>query len=113
MHGVHHRDVRELEDRLVIEVLLHGVEYGVVDAPEPENQRIGVGEERPLQWGEQVRYRPGLQRLDLLLGETEGAARLAVLREHELAADQPTGPGLAQLPQLARDLAIGAGVQAE
>ena len=49
----------------------------------------------------------------LLVGEAVAAAGLAVLGEDELAADQPSGPCLAQLAQLTGKLAVGVGVQPE
>jgi hypothetical protein len=113
VHRVHHRDVGELEDRLVAEVRVHGLEHGVVDATEAEHERVGVREQRAFEWREQVRHRPRLDCLDLLLGEAERAARLAVLREHELAADEPAGPGLPELAQRGLDLAVRARVETE
>src|ERR1041385_7135399 len=47
------------------------------------------------------------------LGFSEGATGLAVLREHELAADQPARARLAELAQLGLHLAVGARVQRE
>src|SRR4051812_20404120 len=113
VHRVHHRDVRELHDRLVAEVLAHRVEHRVVHATEAEDEGVGVGEQRPLERLEEVGHLPRLERFDLLLREAQGATGLAVLREDELAADQPARPGLTELTQLGTDLALRAGVQRE
>ena len=113
MHRVHHRDVGELQNGLVAELLLQRLEDGVVDPTEAQDEAVGVGQQGPFQRREEVGDLPGLEGLDLVLREAERPARLAVLGEDELAADQPTGPGLAQLPQGAGHLAVGAGVEAE
>src|SRR6516225_3426031 len=44
----------------------------------------------------ELRDLPRLECFDLLLGEAERTAGLAVLREHELAADDPSRARLAQ-----------------
>ena len=99
VHLVHARDVRELEDRLVGEVRLELLEQGVGDAPVAADEGVGVGEDDPLTLVEQVARRPARDRRDLLLADADGAARLAVLGEDELAAAQPAGAGLAELAQ--------------
>ena len=48
---------------------LQRVEDGVVDPAEPQHQRVGVRQQRPLDRREEVGDAPRLERLDLLLGE--------------------------------------------
>ena len=81
--------------------------------PCAEDEPVGVGEQGALELVELIRHLPVLERFDLLLREAEGAATLAVLREHELTCQRPAGAGLAELAQLRGDLAIGAGVESE
>jgi hypothetical protein len=74
-----------------------------------QDEAIGVGEDGALDGREARGNRPGLDRLDLLLAEADGARGFAVLREHEAAAARVSGAQLPELAQLGRDLPLAAG----
>src|SRR5437879_5910767 len=111
MQRVRHRDVRELKNVFVAQVLLEGTEHAVGHPAMRQHEAVGIGEEGPLERIEQVGHLPVFDRLDLLLGKAQTSAALAVLREDELTPYHPAGAGLTELAQHRWDRAIRAGIE--
>ena len=81
------------------------LEQRVGHAPVAGDERVGVRQDDALAVVEERRRRPRRDRGDQFVAEADRAARLAVLREHELAAAQPPGASLAELSQRGIELA--------
>jgi hypothetical protein len=113
VHRIRAGDVGELEDLLVGQMLLQLGEQRVGNAAQLQDEAVGVGEHRPLGRAPAVGHRPGRNRCHLLVAEPHVAHRLAVLAEHELAADGESGAGLAEFAQLGADVAAGVAVELE
>ena len=106
MHHIGAGDVGEFEDFLVRQFRFQGLEHAIGHAAALQDQTVRIGEHGAFQRAETVCDRPMGDGGDLVFGQADIAAGLAMLREDELRADGKAGANLAKFAQFRIELAV-------